>query len=185
MTNVITLKNITSRLSSTVKSLANQRENIQALIVFGLQYYNGEIPSAKGEPVEPGNPLYLTVVFNALSGLSTIREQTLQAFIQTHANVIWGRNTKGEYVFKPKGEFKCEMPTTNWWEHDKAGKARADFDFNKTVTLFLKKMTDNAGKLDDRQAAAVKAMADAYAESMTGLSNKGQDAIELPAASNE
>ncbi len=124
---IISAKNFSTKLASTLRAAKTQRANIQALIVFGLEHFVGE-----GE----GDTGYLSRTLNGCVGVKSIPTRTIQKYIEEHANVKYSKAKDGTNVFKKvKGEVPhYVVPAVAWWEYDKGHQAVADLDIVKRLT---------------------------------------------------
>lgn len=110
----INAKNFASKLTTTINSHSTQRDNLNALLVFGLEFYNGDHTENSGDTV------YLTKVLNACIGVKSLSTIKMKNFIKAHANVSWNKTTDGSMVFKKnkKEAVNVTMPDIKWYEFE-------------------------------------------------------------------
>ena len=93
-------KTFNRKLSGVVKSAKSMRENVQELIVAGLVHFE--------EHADTG---YLTDLVRACQGVRALPTATINEYIQTHANVAWGKLKDGQKGYKKVGkEVEVTMP---------------------------------------------------------------------------
>lgn len=133
MTNSITASNFNTKLAGFKTSINNQRDNLNDLIVFGIEHYS-----------EHGNTLYLSKVMNTCVGVKALPTQAIKQFIQDHANVAWKKDKAGNMVFKKNGkEVVAEIPTIKWYDskHVANQQAKPDMDVVARTKSLLTSLT--------------------------------------------
>lgn len=147
---VVTSSTFNAKLSGFVKSQVNQRDNLQSLIVFGLEHYG-----------EHGDTAYLSKVMQACVGVRSLPTETLKGYIKQHANVRLEKDSKsGVLKFKKEGkEAEVVMPTKVWYDWEGA-KHHATPDVDAIARIATIKTTLNKalkeGTLKDGQEQYVK-----------------------------
>lgn len=138
-----------TKLAAFVKSQKNQRDNLQFLIVAGLEQYD-----------KSGNTIYLTAVLEASIGVRSLPTKAIKAYIQKHANVAWTLDKNGKnHVFKKteKGEPKVKLPELAWYndETKKRDEAKADIaaitQLKATYTRLKTALDQGKVKADQRE----------------------------------
>lgn len=151
MTQSITTKNFSIKLSAFKTSMNTQRDNLQDLIVFGICHYG-----------EHGSTVYLTKVLNTCIGVKALPTKAIKDFIKDHANVVWSKNKDGDMVFKKQGkEIEATIPTIKWYEssHVKKDQAKPDMDVvarMKSLLTQLDKAMKNHGIKEGQEDIANK-----------------------------
>jgi hypothetical protein len=106
-----------TRVSNVIKSLAKQRDNIQALIAEAFEYYSA---------TDDNNALYLTKLYNALVDNKVTNAVKVKGYILACSTSLnYGKNKEGVNIFRhTKGADKdVLMPVLPWYEWIKAPKA--------------------------------------------------------------
>lgn len=142
-----TTKNFKSQLNGIIKSAKTQRDNVQAIIVFGLNHYK-----------DHGDASYLSQVLSAAIGVKSLPTVTLKEYIKAHANLLWKKGKDGKFQFKKDGtDVKVTMPTVSWYEWDggKHNKVTVDMDVMAQTKALLKRIQSGLKdhKVKDEQAA--------------------------------
>lgn len=143
-------KQFSSKLAGVIRSAKTQRDAIQALIESGLAQYCLE--GSDGKPC--GNTGQLTQVIQACVGVKSLPTNTIKNYIKEHANVMFTKNKKGEYVFKKLGkEVQVTEPKETWynWSGNKEAKPQPDIKLiarTKAMLTAIKKGIEE-DKLED------------------------------------
>lgn len=114
------LKTFKTKLAGVVRSENSLRENIQALTVSAVETFG-----------EHGDTSRIEMLVNASVKMRSIRSNTLKDFIKAHANVrfVAAKDGEGFTVKKAgKGPIEVQPIDSDWWEFDKQGVAKPDFD---------------------------------------------------------
>jgi len=123
------------KLNSVLKSAKTQRDNVQELIIAGLEQYS-----------EHGSCNYLTMLVQGCIGVRSLPTRSITAYIQAHANVTWAKLKDGTDGYKKKGKgVEVSMPDVTWydWEGNNHNTVATEFDVLKAIHS-LKKRYDKA-----------------------------------------
>ena len=155
----ITAKNFTSKLNTTINSHATQRDNLQALLEFGIEFYNGDHTENSGDTV------YLTKTLNACIGVKSLSTIKMKDFIKDHANVSWVKTTDNSMVFKKikKEKVTVKEVTTKWYDFEnEKHQAKADVhpmtQLKSWLTRTEKAIKDGLVKDSEEMDKAIEAM---------------------------
>lgn len=125
-------KQFNSKLNGVIKSALNQRDNIQLLIVAGIDQY-----------AESGRTTYLSDMLTATVGVKSLPSVTIKDFIKEHTDLTYSKNKADEYQFlrADKSADKVALtPTINWYDWKKAKHNNvATVDYSKRLTNNVKK----------------------------------------------
>lgn len=116
----ITTKNFNAKLSGLINSAKTQRDNLQALIVFGLLQYR-----------DHGNTTFLSIALNKCIGVKSLPTTTIKDYIKEHANLRWTQLKDKSHGFKKDGsvvEVKEIQVTWYDWDGGKHNRVTADMD---------------------------------------------------------
>lgn len=125
-------KVFSAKLGAFVRSTSTQRDNLQDLILAGIELY-----------MDSGNTVYLTKVMNACIGVRSLPTKVIKAYIQDHANVSWSKAKDGQLVFKKIGkEVEVTWPVVVWYDpaQEKKDQAKPDLDMITTIKALRKKL---------------------------------------------
>jgi len=136
----ITAQTFNTRLSSFIKSQKTQRDTLQALLVFGLAFYKGDITG------ESGDTGYLSSIMNSCIGVKSLPSNTIKDYIKAHANVKWGKSVKKgstALVFtKSSKVVEVELPTQTWYDyHSEKNTVTTDYDETKSIKMLMDTIT--------------------------------------------
>lgn len=145
-------KTFSKVLNGVIKSAAGMRDNLQALIVFGLEQYS-----------EHRNASYLSSVLNKCIGVKSIPTVTIKEYIKAHANIKWVKLSDGTHGFKmAEDNPNVVMPEITWydWKDAKHNKVTVDMDAmaqaKRLFTALTKALKEGHVK-DKEKAEAIKA----------------------------
>lgn len=147
----LTSKNFATKLASTIKSVKNARENLQAFLVFGLAHYEKEADTC-----------YLDKCVKACIGVGALDTRKMREYLQAHANIAWtkieiksGVNAgKADHVFKKKGEHaEVTLPDTAWYEFEKEQVEKPPVDVLVKLVNFRKTI---AKEIEDKHVTDMK-----------------------------
>ena len=117
---ILTNKQFNTKLSSLIRSAKTQRDNVQQLVLSGLEQYQAH-----------GNTGQLTKLIQACVGVRSLPTTVIKEFIKAHANVAFQKNKNGDYVFKKIGkDVEVTTPECTWydWEGNKEAKPAPDMN---------------------------------------------------------
>ena len=103
----ITEANFSKFLSDTTKIGTNLRDRFHALLVFGLDWYAGNVAKKDGTARDPGDASRLTEVVKAAADLKVAGHTKMQTWVEQHSSLHWRKNHKGTEGF---GVRKNEEP---------------------------------------------------------------------------
>jgi hypothetical protein len=114
----ITTKNFSTKLSAFLTSTKTQRDNLQALIVFGLTHYR-----------DHGDATYLSRGIQGCIGVKSLPTNTIKNYIKAQANLRLEAGKDGA-VFKKEGkEVEVTLLDVAWYEWEGADhQAKPDVD---------------------------------------------------------
>lgn len=146
---IVTAKAFNDKLGAFVRSQTTQRDNLQVLIVAGLEQYQLS-----------GNTIYLTKTLEKCIGVRSLPTASIKEYIKVHANVTWAKSKDGKTnVFKKIGgkgvEREVTLPTVAWYNHETKAKDEAKADVSgiaqlkATYTRLTKALADKKVKKDE------------------------------------
>jgi hypothetical protein len=117
------------KLSGFVTSQKTQRDNLQSLIVAGLEQYAAH-----------GNTVYLTSTLEKCIGVKSLPTASIKEYIKAHADVKWTKSKDGKNVVFAKSTAKgversVTMPDTAWYNHESKTKSEAKADTDGMASL--------------------------------------------------
>ena len=133
---MVTAKNFGTKLSSVVKRSKTAREDLQALLVFGLVHYR-----------DHADTCYLNKSVQACVGVGSLDTRKMQQYLQFHANIAWtkveiksgAKKGQVDYVFKKKGEHaEVTLPSEPWYEFEKEVEDKPAIDVLVKLVNFRK-----------------------------------------------
>ena len=145
---IMELKTFKTKLASVVRSETTLRGNIQALTVSAVDTY-----------AQHGDTSRIEMLVNASVTMRSVRSNTLKDFIKAHANVKFtpAENNEGFTVKKiGKGAIETKPIESDWFDFNKEGIAKPDFDAMTKAKVFLSSLD----KAKDEGRAKVNAAND-------------------------
>lgn len=127
-------KDFNKKLSGVITSAKSQRDNVQILIVSGLELYK-----------EHRNTGQLTQLIQSIIGVKSLPTTTIKEYIKAHANLRFVTNKNKDYVFKAMSkDTTVEEIVETWynWSGNKEAKPAPDMDIiaqAKSLLTRLKK----------------------------------------------
>lgn len=161
----ITKSNFNGKLSGAIRSTAVLRDNLQNLILFGMEHYHA-----------CGDTGYLTTCMQKCVGVNALPTGKMKQFIQAHANVSWreveikkGVNAgKKAHVFKARtSSHEYTEPTVTWYDYSRDGDAVADMDTAASIINLTKRIAKGleTGKVKNKKIAR------AHLKALTAISD--------------
>ena len=101
-----------NKLKGVITSAKNQRDNIQELIVAGIDQY-----------AESGRTTYLSDLLAQTVAVKSLPTVTIKDFIKEHTDLKYAKNKSGEHQFiraNKDADKQADIPTINWYDWKKA-----------------------------------------------------------------
>ena len=124
-----------NKLQGVITSAKNQRDNIQQLIVAGIEQY-----------AESGRTTYLSDLLGQTVAVKSLPTVTIKDFIKEHTDLKYTKNRAGEYQFiraNKDNDKLAAIPTINWYDWKKAKHNNVrEVDHAKLAIKHLKAVND-------------------------------------------
>lgn len=129
-------KQFNSKLNGVITSALNQRDNIQLLIVAGIEQY-----------AESGRTTYLSDMLSRTVAVKSLPTVTIKDFIKEHTDLKYSKNKAGEHQFlrADKNADKLAVtPSEAWYDWKKAKHNNvAEVDYKKRIKNDVKKAIES------------------------------------------
>lgn len=165
-TNAINVQNFNAVLEDVISGLQSRRDTLQALLVFGFNFYAGNIDANK-----KGDTVYLMKTFNSTYKVKGLRTSTMKNYIEAVANVVASKgDDNNPFILKKKGKGEAVinaeiMAAKTWYDFDKEGEAKVFKPVNQAQAVrnrLAKIMAgDGETQVDADQAAEMQELATA------------------------
>lgn len=148
-------KKFSEVLGGFLRSQKSQRDNLQSLIVYGLEKYQAVSDTSQ-----------LTAIVQGLNLVKTVPAKTIKEYIKIHANVKLVKDKAGNLVFKKEAKgadvpAQVKMPEVTWydWQGNNANQAKADIvdpvAVLKAAMIKIKEALDEGKIVEGRDGQAM------------------------------
>ena len=164
-------KQFKNKLDGFIKSQRTQRDNLQELIVAGLEHYR-----------DHGDTGYLSLLIQRSVGVKSVPTKTITEYIKVHANVRYVKLKDGAYGFQKATKdqpVEVEIPAVVWyeWKGGEHNKPKTDYDWEASIARLRQTM---ASKLEDGSIKKPEQAARVLGELDSLLDEDDLEVSELP-----
>lgn len=139
-----------NKLKGVITSAKNQRDNIQELIVAGIEQYE-----------DSGRTTFLSDLLSQTVAVKSLPTVTIKDFIKEHTDLAYRKNKAGEYMFvraDKEAEKVVKLVEVKWYDWKKAKHNNVkEVDHTKLAIKHLKHINNGTHSLQYMSSVLIEA----------------------------